>query len=174
MRQDFLLQIVQHERAQMTRVGDDEIVQLAQGIWHSMLKLPLMPIERPDISECLSACVQISGEWTGAVRIDCSEGAARRIAAAFFGLSADEVAREQMVDALGEVANMIAGSLKPLLPNPCHISLPSVVNGPNDELNIREWQLMHACKFDLNGGSVKISVLEATGRPQAGTISTGS
>jgi chemotaxis protein CheX len=155
----------------MIRFGHDEVVQLTQEIWYSMLKLPLRALDASELSrrtavwpgiECLAACVQITGAWTGAVRIDCSDRFAKRTAAAFLRLPANEVAREEILDSLGEVTNMIAGSIKPLLPRPCHISLPSIVDGADYQLNIRKVQLLLISEFDCEGDQLKVSLLEAT------------
>jgi chemotaxis protein CheX len=155
----------------MIRFGDSEIILLAQQIWQPMLSLPLHPVEpntRTQWStdslspkECFAACVQIAGAWTGAVRLDCSEAFARQTAAAFLGIAAVDVAREQMLDALGEVTNMMAGSIKPLLPKPCHISLPSIVDGADYELNIRKGRLVLTSEFESQGDRMKLSLLEA-------------
>jgi chemotaxis protein CheX len=161
----------------MIRFGQDEVVQLAQGIWQAMLSLPLRPVGQDQsglsvvgtaASKCdLAACVQITGAWKGAVRIDCSELLAKRTAAVFLGLPAGEVSREEMLDALGEVTNMMAGSIKPLLPRPCQISLPSVVDGADYELNIRKGQLLLASEFESDGDKLKISLVEAHLQPQS-------
>lgn len=156
----------------MIQVGREEIIGMAQQIWHSMLHLPLRPVEHmparngntavPSERQSLSACVQITGAWTGAVRLDCSRRFASRTAAAFLGLSELEVPREQMLDALGEVTNMVAGSVKPLLPGPCQISLPSVVDGTHYELNIRKGRVISSAGLENEGEKLTVTLLEAT------------
>jgi chemotaxis protein CheX len=155
----------------MIEFGEEEIIAVTQQIWHSMLQLPLQPVECASRAEdemlvaseqqSLSACVQITGAWRGAVRLDCSHRLASRTAAAFFELSEVQVLREQMLDALGEVTNMVAGSIKPLLPGPCHISLPSVVDGTQYELNIRKGRLLLTTDFDSEGERLTVKLFEA-------------
>ena len=36
---------------------------------------------------------------------------------------------EELLDALGELVNIIGGNLKAYLPQPCHLSLPAAVGG---------------------------------------------
>jgi chemotaxis protein CheX len=162
----------------MIQVGHEDIVCLTQQIWHSMLQLPLQPAEcalAPNAEtdglnkgQCLSACVQMTGAWTGAVRLDCSRRFARRTAAAFLGLGEMDVLREQMLDALGEVTNMVAGGVKPLLPRPCQISLPSVVDGNHYELNIRKGQMLLTSDFDSEGEKLTVTLFEAITQEKAG------
>ena len=109
----------------------------------------------------VGACVQIGGAWEGAVRIDCCAGLAGTAAAAFFGVESSEVSREQVRDAVGELANMSAGSIKPLLARPCHISLPSVVDGDNYELTIRNSKVVLTSLLESNGQPLLVTVLEA-------------
>ncbi len=155
----------------MIQIRREELVVLTEQIWDSMLQIPLQPIDElaaldagtadSKTQENLSACVQIMGAWRGAVRLDCSCRFAGRTAAAFLGLSEQEVLREQMLDALGEVTNMVAGSIKPLLPGPCHISLPSVVDGFDYELNIRRGQLLLSSDFESEGEKLTVKLFEA-------------
>jgi chemotaxis protein CheX len=162
----------------MIQVGYEDIACLTQQIWHSMLQLPLQSAECASTSnagtagsnkgQCLSACVQITGAWTGAVRLDCSRRFARRTAAAFLGLSEVNVLREQMLDALGEVTNMVAGGVKPLLPRPCQISLPSVVDGNHYELNIRKGQMLLTSDFDSEGEKLTVTLFEAIAQEETG------
>ncbi len=109
----------------------------------------------------VGGCVQITGAWEGAIRIDCSSGLGGRAAAAFLGVSPGEVSQEQVRDAVGELANMSAGSIKPLLPRPCHISLPSVVDGDNYELSIRNSKVVLTSLFENHGQPLLVTVLEA-------------
>ena len=45
-----------------------------------------------------------------------------------FAADEDSLGLEEVQDALGEISNMIAGNIKPLLPGASRISLPSVVS----------------------------------------------
>lgn len=158
--------------------GQDEVVQLTQEIWDSMLNIQLELQEcKPDQTHGINnrlhtrgsfvgGCVQITGAWEGAVRVDCCSELAGRAAAAFFGVEAGEVTLEQVRDAIGELANMSAGSIKPLLPRPCHIALPSVVDGDNYELTIRNSKVVLSSLFEHDGQPLMVTVLESERPPR--------
>ena len=55
----------------------------------------------------------ITGAWD-----DCDQRLAELATARFLGVNHDEVAIEQIRDAIGDLANMSAGAVKPLLPPP--------------------------------------------------------
>jgi chemotaxis protein CheX len=53
--------------------------------------------------------------------------AARNVAAALLGVDLDDVTPEDVRDALGELANIIGGNVKSLMPEPAALSLPVVL-----------------------------------------------
>ena len=53
--------------------------------------------------------------------------AAQRAAAAFLAMDEDEVAEDDVVDVMGELANIVGGNVKSMLPSGCFVSLPHVV-----------------------------------------------
>ena len=53
-----------------------------------------------------------------------SQHAARKAAAAFLAMEPDEVSKEDISDVLGELANIVGGNVKAMLPAGCFLSLP--------------------------------------------------
>src|SRR3954447_12129582 len=74
----------------------------------------------------LGASVQFTGDWQGAIAVGCDAAFGNEIAAAMFAMEPGEVTEDEISDALGELANMIAGNVKPLLPAAAGLSLPTV------------------------------------------------
>jgi chemotaxis protein CheX len=81
-------------------------------------------------SERVTGCVHLSGAYTGSIMLECSGPAARDAAAALFSMQPADVTPEEVVDAIGELANMVGGNVKSMLPGPSALSLPAVVHGP--------------------------------------------
>lgn len=126
-----------------TQQYEAELVEITERVWESlMLDLPLTlrvpgePAPTRNGSRTFTGCVQVTGAWEGAVTVHCSETLARTITAAMFGSEADQTTPEEVSDALGELANMVAGNIKALLPEPSRISLPTVANGIDYKLSI--------------------------------------
>lgn len=95
-----------------------------------LLHLPLAVDPAESFSDCLSALIGFGGTYNGAVSLHASRDLARMIAAQL--LANVEPTEEEIEDALGELANIIAGTVKPLLcTNSLDIRLatPSVVSG---------------------------------------------
>jgi CheY-specific phosphatase CheX len=107
----------------------DGIAAVVESVFAELLDLRAQPTASPSAASgpVLRASVRISGAWQGMVVVDCPEELARRTAAAMWGGQPRD--RAQMADAIGELANMIAGNVKVLLPGPSRLSLPAVADG---------------------------------------------
>jgi chemotaxis protein CheX len=144
-----------------TTIGHEELIRLTEEIWCSMLGMELTPVSEATITgRKVSACVQILGEWDGAVRLDLSADLARTAAAGFMCMEPSEVASDQIRDATGELANMTAGSVKTLLPKGCKLSLPSVADGSDFELTIHHGKAVLECRFICEHGTLILTLFE--------------
>jgi CheY-specific phosphatase CheX len=79
----------------------------------------------PALSE-LSAEVNVTGDWNAQIVVSTTNTGATQIAHCFFGNSAETLTREDLSDALGEVANMIGGNIKGLCWGETVLSIPKV------------------------------------------------
>lgn len=73
--------------------------------------------------------IGLAGDFTGCVSMHCTAVQAREFTARLIGMEASEVtADEDVRDAVGEIVNMIAGSVKTVLAQEgtCEIALPTV------------------------------------------------
>lgn len=147
-------------------IHQSDVCQMTSEIWTGMLQIDLHPsvIENPKASRGIGACVQITGAWEGAVRVDCSLGLARLATSRFLAVEPAEVAIDQIRDAMGELANMSAGSVKPLLPRPCQLSLPSVADGTDYTLTVPQGEVILQSGFEFEGERLSITVLQRRGR----------
>ncbi len=145
-------------------VRQEDLIAMNQQIWASMLDLTLAPTEYAEPlvhgRGSVGACVQLVGAWQGAVRVDCTLALARTAAQALSGRPDEELTLEEIRDTVGELANMSAGSVKALLPQPTHISLPSVADGSDYDLTIRKGRLLLQCPFICNGERLLVSLIE--------------
>jgi len=108
----------------------------------------------------LGASVQFTGDWEGAIAVGCALAFGQEIAAAMFAMEPDEVGDEEISDALGELANMIAGNVKPLLPGAASLSLPTVVRGTAIRLGIPGARVWLPIAYHRNGAHVFIHIYQ--------------
>lgn len=117
-----------------TTVHEDDLAEMLEQVWMSYLDpegvSPLVPTGDEKQPSEVHSSVSISGSWHGHLVCACSQGAARRATAAFLATEPDEVATEDISDVLGELANILGGNVKAMLPQGCFLSLPTVVLAP--------------------------------------------
>jgi chemotaxis protein CheX len=136
------------EESWLALVGDDEF-------------LVAMPGGAPD--DALSSWVEIVGPWNGAVVLTCGRATAEELTRCLLAEHTPPVLdREDIEDALGELANVVGGNVKAVLPGPSVLGLPEVgaapVAGSPDD----------TCRVDLlwRGQSLTITVQGSAGAVQ--------
>ena len=116
-------------------ISVEELGEIVCSIWSMQLGIELGPTgDTPETSVVLTGSIQISGDWKGAVHVQCVERLIRRAAGVMFGASPADMKRRDLHDALGELTNMTAGNIKAMLPGVNFISLPSVVDGTDYDI----------------------------------------
>jgi chemotaxis protein CheX len=96
-----------------------------------LLHLPLQVDPKTHFSECITAMVGFAGLFNGLVSLHVPQKLALSFTSSMIGMDVTEL-NEDVNDALGEIANMIAGSFKHHLSKDGHevrLSTPSVVTG---------------------------------------------
>jgi chemotaxis protein CheX len=107
--------------------------------------------------------VHISGSWHGSVVVECPETFGRIVAAAMFGSAPDEVADDELVDVVGELANMIGGNVKALLDGESQLSLPTVVRGSDFRVVVPGTHLARSLAYECHGHVFEMRVLTKDG-----------
>ncbi len=115
-------------------VSSETIGDLTKAVTEAVLNMSVEPrplCETPSLrSPSMFGWVSISGAWDGSVMIGCSQLLARRAAGVMFDLVPESATSSDVVDAIGELANVLGGNLKGLLPGPSVLSLPNVSTEP--------------------------------------------
>jgi CheY-specific phosphatase CheX len=107
----------------------------------------------------VTSSVQITGEWKGAVHLQSTYRLAQRATAIMFGMEEDELSDDDIPDAFGELANMIAGNFKALLEGVNYISLPIVVEGSEHIFVLPDAEILFEIPLSRNREPLLISVL---------------
>lgn len=115
-------------------VNESDLAEMVEQVWVSYLDpegvSPLIPTDDENQPSEVHSSVSITGSWTGHVVYASSTAAARKAAAAFLAMEPDEVSQEDLSDVLGELANIVGGNVKAMLPPGAMLSLPQVVLAP--------------------------------------------
>lgn len=144
---------------------EEEIRHVAETVWESVLGVSL--VRQASIpsapAHALSGCVHFTGAWEGAVTIECSTEFARQAAATMFGVELDAASVSDTRDAIGELANMTGGNVKALLPEPCRLSLPTVVDGADVATRMTGGELVTSVAFECQGSPLVVRLLKKRG-----------
>lgn len=146
----------------MLEVSADTIREIVHVVFEATFAIAVedAPPDEGSTASVSSSLVGIAGRWDGAVIVDCSPAVAHLLASLMFGVPSDEVDRDQIEDALGELANMVGGNLKALLPGPCTLSLPTVVEGRDYRVRVPGATIVRDVSFTLPDGSLRVLVAE--------------
>lgn len=110
----------------------------AREVFELMLGCQLAPIGADvELPANVTSMVGLAGQLCGVLSIRCSEESATTMASRMLGVEADKVGAE-LADALGEVANMVAGNFKNKitgLGDGCMLSVPSVIMGQDYDVH---------------------------------------
>lgn len=115
----------------ITRAPDQALVLAAiEQVWGSMLfaSAEPWPAERPaEFETGVQAQIELRGDWTGRLVLTCDSVVASQIAGAMLGMGPEEELLEPDVhDAVGEVLNVVGGSVKGALIGTWALGLPGV------------------------------------------------
>ena len=115
-----------------------DLDRAANEVFTTMMgvRCALSEIGPPSERETISAVIGLAGAMSGCLVLQCGMQAAMSIAGRLIGVESDEM--DGIIrDAVGEVANMVAGAWKgfdPTLSSGCLLSTPTVISGTSYEL----------------------------------------
>ena len=134
----------------------ERIVAATKEIFETMIMVGIEAgepcVTPPESFSCsLSAVVSLTGGRQGHLSIHLPNAVAIGLTGDFLGLEVESI-DDEVRDAMGELANMIAGSIKPFIVSterPVELSIPSIIHGAEYSLgNLR----------DAEGATVPFSV----------------
>lgn len=140
-----------------------ELGEIVEQVWSSFLdgEIVAFPGDGPDsmTGTRMVASVSISGEWTGHLMIVAGAECAQAIAGSMFQMSPEEISIAEVADALGEIANMVGGSVKGMVGVAAALSLPQVVLDASALVNPDAQKLVSVSAL-WNGRPLEVSLWE--------------
>jgi chemotaxis protein CheX len=132
------------------------------------LEVTIVPPPLPELGEGdeRTAIVGYSGAMRGCCEVQMNQGAATAVATAMLGgtLTEDE---ESLDDAVGEIANMIAGGWKDrisALSSDCNISPPTVITGRAYKVHMSRPSLKMMRCYCFSGHHIFLTLRREEGR----------
>ncbi len=146
------------------------LVSATEEVFDTMLAIPLQSqpaVTGPlDVPANVVATVAFAGHRKGLVVVYTSLAAARHITSTMLGIPLQEVNGE-VPDAMGEIANMVAGQFRNRLAAvepPSDISVPTVTIGTDFSTLYSSAVQRSRCPFDMQGEPISVELI-LTGEP---------
>jgi chemotaxis protein CheX len=140
----------------------DEIQTIVNFVFTTMLHIPADPVpaEWRAHDRSITAAVYFAGEWKGAVMLECSREAAFHFAEVLAGVPRPTELDDTVRDALGELANMVGGNLKAILPKGVSLSMPMVVQGSDYVIWFSGGNTVNRMAFQCPAGLLWLHLIE--------------
>ncbi|MDX6229674.1 MAG: chemotaxis protein CheX [Frankiales bacterium] len=105
-----------------------ELATIVGEVWDSFLLGDLAALPEATNVPGLVTCANVSltGVWQGVLMVECDADVADKLSCLLLGTKPGEATAVDIADTLGEIANVIGGNLKNVLPGPTLMSLPVV------------------------------------------------
>jgi len=113
-------------------ITDEALFEIVKSVWSTVVDLHVERVVagegRDDVeNEFLCAWMEMSGSWTGGLLLSCQESLCRLAASIMYEVDDSMLGEEAVHDTFGELANMIAGSAKVLLPEDVSLEQPHIL-----------------------------------------------
>lgn len=139
-----------------------DIVGIVEVVFQTMLDLETFEAESaPPAPGGVTVAVHFAGTWNGVFVFECPGAQALEMTARFLGIERPPSLNEEVQDALGELANMMAGNLKPLLGAGVLLSIPSVIQGADYLLRVCGASAQAVISFQSELGPFRVLLLAA-------------
>jgi len=146
-------------------LDDDYIKELTLTVWSTLFGLEASEATPAgsDLEE-IRTSVDITGAWEGTISLAFSRSLGRQLTAVMLACKESEATPDLIRDAVGELANVLGGNVKGMLPGPCALSLPRVEAGPSSDEDQTSAQRLW---FDCAGQPFSVTVRSRA--PQVGS-----
>jgi chemotaxis protein CheX len=139
-----------------------DLAQIVVSVFQTMLNLELVPADMPwdTRPDTLTAAIYFAGTWQGAVLLECNRTQAFEFTHRLMAIDSPASINDDVRDTMGELANMLAGNLKSVLPSGIGLSMPSVVEGTDYSLRICGGNLVDRMPFSSATGTIWVTLIE--------------
>ena len=142
-----------------------DISDSTQEIFSSMVMLDVSsgePFKRDDskLINSISGIIGLAGAVKGMLAIHLPNEAAMAVTTAFLGMDVEEI-DEDVCDAIGELANMLGGSMKSILDpsgSEIQLSMPSAIHGEEYAVDCLTDSESVTVPFEFNGQTFMVEL----------------
>jgi len=145
------------------RPDESQIRSIVRTVWSTQLGVEILDADDagpPSSSPTMTAVININGDYHGGIRLECSRTIVRSAASIMFDLPPEQLVDDDERDVIGELANVVAGNIKALIPGTNAISLPTIVEGSDYRVSTLDVSSSVDYRFTSEGESMTVTVME--------------
>jgi chemotaxis protein CheX len=146
----------------------EQMVQLFGDVFRTMLRIEISPEAEEAAASHLAAAdpvvtsaVYFAGSWKGATLLECSLDTAIFFTGRLMSGSDPSGFDDDVRDCLGELANMLGGNIKAILPDGVELSIPTVIEGRNYSVRLCGAHSFARMPFASEAGPFVVILVEA-------------
>lgn len=144
---------------------NEKIIESTKEIFTSMIMMDIevagdINADSPTLEDSISGVIGLAGRHKGVLAVHLPFAVARAITGSFLGMDVEEI-NEDVEDAIGEVANMLGGSVKAILTEKgrdIELSLPSTIIGRNYDFQSSKDAQISVIPFQCESGMFYVEV----------------
>jgi len=144
-----------------TEVSMEILAQIVQSVFTTMMGIEVTSCDVPwdHSGDRMTSLVYLTGDWNGAVMLECNPRQACQFAGLILCMDAPETADDDVCDVLGELANMIGGNMKSGMSTAVRLSMPSVMHGRDYDVRVIGSEVKERLAFTCDYGHFWVTVL---------------
>jgi chemotaxis protein CheX len=148
-----------------TEVSVELLAEIVESVFKTMMGLEVSSSDAPwsHIGDRLTSFVHLTGDWNGAVLLECNSRQACQFAGRILAMDAPDIVDDDVRDVLGELANMIGGNLKSGMATGIRLSMPTVMEGHDYDLRVCGSQVLERLGFECAEGHFWVTALTTKG-----------
>jgi chemotaxis protein CheX len=138
------------------------VTQIVENVFQTMIGLDVKAVDTPfcPTGEVITSIISLAGTWKGAVLVRCGIEEAFDFTSRMIGIDPPTNLNDDVRDAMGELANMVGGNLKSVLPSGVGLSLPTVVWGHDYTMQICRAGTTRQWTFQANDITFSVGVIK--------------
>lgn len=156
-------------------ITDDDLLMIATDIWAAYLgeEQPLMPGDPANaVGPGWHAAISVHGGLNGLIVLEIDAAGATEVTRTMLAFGdEDPIETGDIIDAIGEMVNVLGGNIKSIDPDPSTLGLPLVVSGDVCEFAAPDATLNSVQNLTWGTAAIRISVW--SGAAPAPTPSSG-
>jgi chemotaxis protein CheX len=144
-----------------TETSVEMLVQIVESVFMTMMSLDVSPsgASWKPAGDRLTSFVHLTGDWNGAVLLDCNPQQACQFAGRILSMDPPGIVDDDVRDVLGELANMIGGNMKCCMPAGVQLSMPTVMEGRDYDMRICGSQVLERVALQCAEGHFWVTIL---------------